>query len=243
MRTEQLISIMPRQSGDYRFGWIFSFLVAIASAPFIVIFQHSASWLIAVPIVFGAAVILITEWKLSAVLPPDSEIFESLPRGFSGLKSYEQFLALTIQSAKKTSKNQLSLFDAFPEPTPVNSIRTLYDNNSKEISAVNCDRFSALLITYLIENMDTATEKSLRAGLSRFGELGKGNSDIKMFVHDKTIREAIKTDFRGNLLTLISRGGEKVVKDLLKAAAAEKEKQIEKEKAEAERAVTSFQLH
>src|ERR1039457_3084247 len=166
MRTEQLISIMPRQSGDYRFGWIFSFLVAIASAPFIVIFQHSAPWLIAVPIVFGAAVILITEWKLSAVLPPDPEIFESLPKGFSGLKSYEQFLALTIQSVKKTSKNQLSLFDAFPEPT---------------------------------------SEKSLRAGFSRFSELGKGNSDIKMFVHDKTIREAIKADFRGNLLTLVSR--------------------------------------
>jgi hypothetical protein len=236
MRTEQLISIMPRQSGDYRFGWMFSFLVAIVFAPLIVIFQHSAPWLIAVPIVFGSAVILISEWRISAELPTDTEVFESIPKGFAGIKSYEQFLSLTVQLGKKSPKNQLQLFEAFPEPTSVNSIRTLYDSANKEISAVNCDRFSALLITYLLENLDIATEKSLRAGLARFGEMGKGRSDIQMFVHDKNIREAIKADFRGNLVTLVSKGGEKVVKDLLKAVAAEKEK-IEKEKTP-----TSFQL-
>lgn len=243
MTAEQLIKITPSHAGDYRFGWVFSFVVALVFAPFIVLFQHSAPWLIAVPIILGAAVIFISEWRFSAVMPPDIEVFESLPKGFSGLKSYEQFLSLTIQTTKKTPKNQLSLFDAFPEPTSVNSIRTLYDANSKEIAAVNCDRFSALLISYLLENLDTATEKSLRAGLSRFGELGKGNSDIKMFVHDKTIREVIKADFRGNLVALVSRGGEKVVKDLLKSMAAEKEKQIEKEKSEKENTPTTFQLH
>jgi hypothetical protein len=239
MRTEQLISIMPRQSGDYRFGWIFSFLLAIISAPFIVVFQHSAPWLISVPIVFGAAVILVSEWKFSAELPPDREALESIPKGFAGIKSYEQFLALTIQFGKKSSKNQLSLFEAFPEPTSSNSIRTLYDSGNKEIAAVNCDRFSALLVTYLLENLDTATEKSLRAGLERFGEMGKGRSDIQMFVHDKNIREAIKADFRGNLITLVSKGGEKVVKDLLKAIAIEKEK---REKLEKEKKDTPFQL-
>jgi hypothetical protein len=241
MRTEQLISIMPRQSGDYRFGWMFSFLVAIVFAPLIVIFQHSAPWLITVPIIFGAAVILISEWKISAEPPTDTEAFESIPKGFAGIKSYEQFLALTVQFGKKSSKNQLQLFEAFPEPTSVNSIRTLYDSENKEIAAVNCDRFSALLITYLLENLDTATEKSLRAGLARFGEMGKGRSDIQMFVHDKNIREAIKADFRGNLVTLVSKSGEKVVKDLLKAVAAEKEK-LAKEKAEKEIMPAPFQL-
>lgn len=138
----------------------------------------------------GAVVIFILEWKASAIKPADTEIFESLPKGFAGIKSYEQLVALEIHPPRKSSKNQLPLFSAFPETTSVNSIRTLYDNGDKEIAAVNCDRFSALLITYLLDNLDNATEKSLRAGLSRFGELGKGDSDIKMFVHDKTIREA-----------------------------------------------------
>jgi hypothetical protein len=34
------------------------------------------------------------------------------------------------------------------------------------------------------------------------------------------VREAVKSDFRGNILTLISKGGEKVVKDLLKTSEA-----------------------
>jgi hypothetical protein len=240
MTAEQLIQKTPRHSGDYRFGWIFSFVVAIVFAPFVVIFQHSVPWLIAVPIILGAAVIFFLEWKATAKTSADTDIFESLPKGFAGIKSYEQLVALEIHPPRKVSKNQLPLFPAFPETTSINSVRILYDAHNKEISAVNCDRYSALLITYLLDNLDSATEKSLRAGLSRFGELGKGSSDIKMFVHDKTIREAIKADFRGNLVTLIAKGGEKVVKDLLKVVDS-----IEKEKAanaDKEKNATAFKL-
>ncbi len=236
---------MPRQAGDYRFGWVFSFLVAIVSAPFIVAFQHSLPWLIAVPIVLGVALIAVSEWKVCAAMP-SQEFFESIPKGYSGIKSYEQLVALEIHPPRKSSKNQLPLFEAFPETTAVNSIRTLYDSANKEIAVVNCDRYAALLIAYLIENLDAATEKSLRAGLARFGELGKGRSDIQTF-NDKAIRETIKADFRGNLLTLVSKGGERVLKDLLKAVdAIEKEKlekELEKQKSEKGKQDSTFQLH
>ena len=210
MKTMQHV-YAPRHSGDYRFGWIFSFLIAALFAPFIVVFEHTAPWLIAVPITIGAIIIFYLEWRSINDMPRESELFESIPKGFLGLKSYEQLLSLEIHPPRKSSKKQLTLFDQFPETTPVNSVRTLYDNTDKEVSVVNCDRFSALLITYLLDNLDKVTDKSLLAGLARFGELGKGRSDIQMFVHDPTIREAIKADFRGNLVTLVCRGGEKEI--------------------------------
>jgi hypothetical protein len=219
MRIDQVINSVPANAGDYRFAWIFSFLLAIVAAPFIVAFKHTAPWLIAVPLGVGTVVIFLYELRAAFHLG-DSDLLEIFPPGFSGLTSYSQMLALEIQPRKKVPKEQLHLFPGFVDTTPANSIRILQDESGREIAIVNCDRYSALLVSYLLDNIDKVTDKSLRAGLSRFGKLGKGQSDIQIFVQDKTVREAVKSDFRGNILTLISKGGEKVVKDLLKTSEA-----------------------
>jgi hypothetical protein len=115
------------------------------------------------------------------------------------------------------------LFPGFPEPSPTNSIRTVQDGAGNELPIINCDRYSALLIEYLMANLDKATEHALLAGLARFGQMGGRANDIHIFITDKAIREIVKSDFRGNLLTLVAKGGEKVVKDLVKAAEAANE--------------------
>src|ERR1022692_3852554 len=142
----------PRHCGDYRAGWIIAFSIAILFAPFVIIFQHSAPWLIVFPIGIGAAIILFSEWKNSGVIQFESDFFESIPEGFHGLSAYSHLWALEIHPPRKASKNQLALFESFPETTSINSIRTLYDKNNHEIAVINCDRYSALLVSYLIDN-------------------------------------------------------------------------------------------
>ena len=173
--------------------------------------------MIVVPLVLGTGVIVIYEFRAAFSSRLDLEVLVTCPSSFIGQPAYSQLLSLEIHPKAKVPKEQLSLFPGFAETTPANSLRLMKDEKGKEIAVVSCDRFSALLVTYLLDNMDKATEKSLRAGLVRFGDLGKGQSDIQIFVHDKTIREVIKSDFRGNLVTLVSKGGEKVIKDLLKS--------------------------
>lgn len=217
MTFEQAIPKTPKNLGDYRFAWAVSFMLAIVSAPLIVLFKQSAPWLITVPLVLGTGIIVIYEFKAAFGSQSDLEVLVTFPPNFIGQAAYSRLLSLEIHPKTKVPKEQLSLFPGFTETTPANSLRVIKDEKGKEIAVVSCDRFSALLVTYLLDNMDKATEKSLRAGLARFGELGKGQSDIQIFVHDKTVREVIKSDFRGNLVTLVSKGGEKVIKDLLKS--------------------------
>ena len=111
MNISGLNSAFPKSAGDYRFAWLFSFLLAIALAPFIVYFKQSAPWLIAVPLALGAAVILAHEWVASSrVDPTDAEPFVIVPAGYSGLKSYQEFFALEIKPKQKEGKGQLPLF-------------------------------------------------------------------------------------------------------------------------------------
>ena len=217
------LSPLPSHPGDYRFAWAVSFLIALASAPFVVLFKDRLPWLVVVPIAIGMAIIVTAEFVAAFGSGDKTEGLITIPTGYTGTFSYDSLLALEIQPKKKIPKEQLSLFPSFQEPTSRSSIRKVIDEHGNEVSVVSCDRFSALLVSYLLENMDKATESSLRAGLARFGKLGRGQSDIQIFVHDKAIREAIKADFRGNLLTLVSKGGEKVVKDLLKTLEAAEE--------------------
>src|ERR1043166_701833 len=216
MKADTVIASAPGQATTYRFSWIFSFSLAIVAAPFVVFYKQSAPWLIVVPIALGAAVILAYEFWIAFGRSRDSGMLVSIPSGYKGTMNYDQLLALEIHPKKRVPKEQLQLFPGFEETTASTSVRIIADESGKEIAVVSCNRFSALRITYLLDNMDKATEKSLRAGLSRFGQMAPGQSDVQLFVHDKTVREAIKADFRGNLVTLVSKGGEKVIKDLLK---------------------------
>src|SRR5581483_8386802 len=201
----------------------------------IVLLKDTVPWLIALPLGIGAIVIVAYEWAASKRSElTGSDVLVTVPSDFVGLKSYDQLLALEVKPLKKEPKGQLRLplFPGFQETTPANAIRTIIDEAGNKIEVVNCDRYSALLVTYLLEHLDSATDKSLAAGLHRFGALNKGDNAIQALLQDKGVREAIKSDFRGNLLALVSKGGEKVVKDLIKTIEARK---AESEKPEVEK--------
>ncbi len=235
MKFDPSFPAFPKGPGDYRFAWVFSFILAIAFAPFVVVFKERAPWLIAVPLGIGAAGILLFEWVAAQKSETkQGDCLVTIQNGFEGLRSYEEMLALEITPRRKEAKGQLALFPGFSETTPTNAIKSIVDDAGRKIEVVNCDRYSALLVSYLLDHLDDATEKSLAAGLHRFGKINKGQNDLYALVQDKGLREVIKSDFRGNLLSLVSKGGEKVVKDLLKVVEARK---IEAEKAEKLQAV------
>ena len=223
-----LLRLAPKSAGDYRLAWIFSIAVAVIAAPFVVLFKESTPWLIGVPLCIGIAIILIYEYWAVFELSAEHDFLITLSNEYKGIFSYDRLIALEVKENKAVPKGQLALFPSFQEPTPRNALRKLVDEAGQPITVVSADRFSALLVTFLIDNMDKATEKSLKAGLARFGKIGGHQSDLQSFVHDKVIREVIKSDFRGNLATLVSKGGEKIIKDLLKAQFAKIEEEREK---------------
>jgi hypothetical protein len=226
-----LLGVPLSSPADYRFAWLVAFAIALASAPFVVAFKHSAPWLIAVTIVLGFCIILFAEVR-TALGSSAEEWLTTMPSGARDLVSYDRLIALEVSPKPKVPKGQLSLFPGFNEPVPHKAIKYLRDSQGHEVPVVSGERFSALLISYLLEHTDEVTEKSLRAGLARFAHLAESRqSDLKIFVHDKGIREAIKSDFRGNLMTLVTRGGEKVIKDLVKAT--KKPDEADQERADA----------
>jgi len=212
--------LLPRESGDYKVVWVIASFVALLFTPFVVIFRDTAPWFIAVPLALGGLLIVLYEAHNAGLLSrrQPSDVLVCLPEEYRGLIAYEKLMALEIKPRKKISKDQLLLFPGFPEPTPTNSIRMVQDEAGNKLPIINCDRYSALLIEYLMANLDKATEHALLAGLERFGQMGGRANAIHIFITDKAIRETVKSDFRGNLLTLVAKGGEKVVKDLVKAA-------------------------
>ena len=81
MTFDQTISRSP---GDYRFAWAVAFVLAVLSAPFIVIYKENAPWLIVVPLLLGTIVIVIYEFKAAFRSNSGVELLITLPSGFIG---------------------------------------------------------------------------------------------------------------------------------------------------------------
>jgi hypothetical protein len=227
-----LKDIFPSAPSDYRYAWISSFLLALVFAPFIFAFKNSATWLITLPLCIGGLVISLVELRRIDCPDDGPSHLVTFSRENKGLRNYSDLLALDVRPKKRGSKQQLALplFPNFDDPTPSNSIRIFKDKGGHEVPTIPCDRFSALLIKYLMDNADYATDKGLNACLERFKLMGGNALAVEQFFKDRVLRDIIKSDIRGNLLAQISKGGEKVVRDLLKSA-EEAQERAEQEKA------------
>ena len=210
----------PKSDGDYRFAWIVAAGLSIFCAPLVVLFEKQAPLLIAVPIVLGALLIATYELKAEGFIGQSRahDVLVTLPAGFEGLRAYNDLLALTVRPRPKVPKNQLSLFPGFEEPTPGNSVQVLLDSKGREIPTVNCERYSAMVLARLAEHLDKGTEKGLAAALARFASMSQRPTDLQLLLQDKTLREIIVNDIRGNVLVEITKASEKVAKDIMKSA-------------------------
>jgi hypothetical protein len=197
-------------------NWAIAIVLASITTPFIVAFKDSAPWIIYLFLGIAAVLMLFLELTIQGFIRfHRASDFESVAEGFLPMKDYESSVALAVRPKVEIPKGQLELFPAFPKATPRNAVRVLKDDNGNDIFVVSAERFSALLVSYLLEHADKATERALLVGLQRFARKSI-NSDLQLFIKDKAIREAIKSDFRGNIVTVMSRGGDKILKDILK---------------------------
>jgi hypothetical protein len=226
----------PKAAGDYRAVWVGAFLIAILFAPYVVLFRETAPWLIAIPIVLGCLAVIAYEMRNSGFWQrEESEHLETMEAEHEGLKRYDRLLSLDVRPPSKVPRNQLALFPGFEQATPHNSVRMLLDSHNNEIPTVSCERYSALLVSYMMSNVDKATDKALSAAVKRFCKMGRSATEIHLVLDNQIYRDIIKADVRGNLLTQISKGGEKVAKDLLKAVQEAREKEESPEKAQIEK--------
>ncbi|MGA2137523.1 MAG: hypothetical protein ABSH14_01550 [Verrucomicrobiia bacterium] len=222
MNEEAASQISAEESAVFRRIWLIAAITATIGAPMVASFRVPAPWLIAVPISIGILVVVFMEFAPDTQdQTPDSQIHgpvSAIPEGFQGLAAYKGAFALEIKRRKRVPKGQLSFDGLVVEVRPTRKAQFATDDTGKEILIVDCDRFVGMLVSRLIEDADKAAEHALAVAWQRFGKAAGEHSDIKIFIEDKTVREAIKSDFRGNILTIIAHSGEKIVKELLKDA-------------------------
>jgi hypothetical protein len=212
---------------SYSVTWLVAFGIAIVIAPFVMQYRTASPWIVCGAIGIASFGFFLLELRSCGLFERRSaDTLVKMSDQFQLLAHYEDMLTLAVQPKAKLPRGQLA-FPNFPEATPQGSIRMLIDERSTSVPAINCEKYSALLVSYVLEHLDKATEKSLAAGMERFSMMHGGRNELQKYFHDKAVREAIKADFRGNLVSLIAKGGDKVVKDLIKEVESAKQRQAQ----------------
>jgi len=207
---------------SYRVAWLIGIAIATLSTPFVVVFKATAPWIILIPITIGAFLVTVLEFRLLKLPKPLKRFLyaepnaEEAPTDFQMLRKYDELMALDIKPPKRKIPKEQLAFKGFPEAKPSNSVRYLSDEEGRKVAVISCEKFSALMITYLVEHVDESTDVALRNGLDKFSKSESVKREIEMFLQDKTVREVVKAQFRGNMAMTIAKGGQKVVKDLAK---------------------------
>lgn len=199
--------------------WLIAAIVATIATPFVVLWKDSAPWLISVPISIGVIIVFTLEFRRQfqtrRIEEPAEKHFSVLPADYRGMGAFEESVVLELKSTKKAAKGQLDMFEEMnPEDFPQTKVRVFKDAKGREVYAINCSRFVELMVSRLMEDVDKAAEHALAMAWKRYRQGTANREELRRFL-DKTIRETIKSDFRGNALIIFSKTGEKVIKELV----------------------------
>jgi hypothetical protein len=192
------------------------FMFAVPAAAF----PNYALWFVIAGMLAGVSIALYLEFK-SDQKEEVTGLLAELPAEFEGLGAFKDIVYLEIQ--KHLQSGQLE----FDEPTILklqsqrkkqNKLATVVQLSGKNHYLVDCDRFIALLLDKMTEDANKAAEHALAMGIKRYGSVQTVNKELERLLSDKSVVEVIKSDFRGNMLMVINRSGEKVVRELIKQA-------------------------
>jgi hypothetical protein len=177
-------------------------------------------WFVAAGLCCGLGIALYLEFR-SEEKEEVQELLATLPAEYEGLGSFKDMVYLEIQ--KPAQSGQLE----FAEPTIAkmqeklkkqNKMATVVHLAGKNHYLIDCDRFIALLLDKMTEDANKAAEHALIMGIKRYGTVEKISQEVERILSDKSVIEVIKSDFRGNMLMVINRSGEKVIRELIKQA-------------------------
>jgi hypothetical protein len=199
---------------SFRRVWIVAISVGIVSAAPVLILKDSAPWIIVLPIFAGIAIGLFLEWRSEEGRGIN---IERLPRDYIGLREFGRKFEIQISKWKSPATQQI--FDFLPEQkSAAKRIRTVKTLSGEQLYVVNCSAFVDILVSRLLDDSDKMVEMTMVQAARRFGE---ENREKKIFFTGADL-EIIKNDFRGNWITLVSRNGEKVLRQLQKSLESEK---------------------
>jgi hypothetical protein len=210
-----------RLSRSFNRLWIVSFSVAIIFAIPVVVLKDKAPWIISIPIIVGVFIGIALEARDEfgeEVRNIDDDV-ETLSSEFKGLLDYTGRIVLEVPATKQDKDQELFSF-LQPDKTSRKKITRVRLDSGEEIFVVSCDRYIDLLVTRLLEESDMIVEHSLIIASKRFGSARPDQLRQKGFL-TKTILETLKSDFRGNWITVVSRNAERVLKELENKAKSE----------------------
>jgi hypothetical protein len=209
--------------------WAVALITAVVSAVPVALTRHSEPYVIMYPILIGAGFCVAVELyrKLKTQRDAAASLMPAIPverfgSGFSNFADLREIavveLAVPEPTTKRQSGAQLELVGAgfhFEQRAPSKEkFRIFRTPEGKELIALDCDRFSAMLTTEALGAFDASFEKSLEITLMRFS--GSSMKEDQLFaLTDDTAKDILKTDIRGNLATFLARTNDHLVKMVL----------------------------
>jgi len=203
--------------------WAIAFTVAAISAVPVVLLKAQVPWLIAVPIVAGVVIGITLEARdeFGQEIRDLDEDVATLSSDFKGLLAYTGHVVLELPKGSHEKDQELFAFLQPDKTTRKRATRVRLDSG-EEIFVISCDRYVDLLVSRLLEESDKIVEHSLGVASKRFGALRPEQIKDRGFM-TKSVLETLKSDFRGNWITVVSRNAERVIRELEKGANSEME--------------------
>ena len=149
------------------------------------------------------------------------DVLVALPAEYEGLGSFKDIVFLELKQPSQPGQLEMPSIIGMQKDRGQRKTTVVVHLAGKNHYLVDCDRFVALLLDKMTEDADRAAEHAILMGMRRYGSVRLIDKELERFLSDKSVVEVIKSDFRGNMLMVINRSGEKIIRELIKKARAE----------------------
>jgi hypothetical protein len=203
--------------------WIIATLVGIALGIPAALFSDRIHWFVWLPIVAGTLLVLIAEVAVERQTTGKQQSESNvppMPSDFWGLSGYRGRVALAVRPKEnEPGQGAFDFFRPFAATTkPLKTATILRDEQGTEIYVIDTERFVTLLVNRMISGADQVSELSLLRLVSRYSQMRRYRSELERLLRDRGLIDVIKADYRGNLIQVINRTGETIIRDLAREA-------------------------
>lgn len=212
--------------GQFSYGWKAGLLVAAMLALITAPLGELPKYYVAVPALIGVALAILViargSQQTAEVIPQPAEaLTPTQPPTSTEVVEFRSDLWLQLKKHKASQSNQLDLFEQVVEDASerrkIHRLRT----DAGDIYLVLAERWQELLVSRVLDTTDKATDHALAVALKRSGwHVDEGAERLL----SKLFREQLKCDFRGSIVTMLSREGAKLTEDLASQAMPAPEK-------------------
>jgi hypothetical protein len=171
-----------------------------------------------VPIIMYVRSLIVARRK-AATTPDSSGTLEKFDATFCNFADAEELAVVELTfregARPKSGAKQLELGFEFETRNPTKErFRIFQTAAGKQLIALDCERFSAMLTSEAIESFDKSFDKSLETTLLRLSGSAIAKDHLYVLTNE-TARDLLKSDVRGNLVAYLSRTNDLLIKRVL----------------------------